>query len=148
MSTEHSKPQPGKECLASFEDIDESNYVEYQTMPSGKWHACNYSQETVEHLLESSYKMYLGDIEKASKDCAAAVRRLVTKGPPLYLSDLNHGDAIPVPEGDTHVDKFWFMNGNVTVSAKLPDALEGKERQALWESQKETLAAMEASENT
>ncbi|KAH9261479.1 hypothetical protein BASA81_000135 [Batrachochytrium salamandrivorans] len=144
----HQQPVSGKECLASFEEIDETNYVEYQTLPSGTWHACNYSQETVEHLLESSYKMYLGDIEKASKDCAAAVRRLVTKGPPLYLSDCNHGDAIPVPEGDTHVDKFWFMNGNVTVSGVLPDAAQGDARAALWASQRETLAAMEASEAT
>lgn len=144
----HQLPMPGRECLASFEEIDASNYVEYQTLPSGAWHACRYSQETVEHLLESSYKMYLGDIEKASKDCAAAVRRLVAKGPPLYLSDCNHGDAIPVPEGDTHVAQFWFMNGNVTVSGVLPDAAQGDARAALWDSQRETLAAMEASEAT
>ena len=87
------------------------------------------------------------DVDKASKDCAAAVRRIVTKGPPQYLSDCNHPDAMPLPDGDTHVAEFWFMNGDKTVSGRLPDAPEGKARQDLWNSQKETLEAMEAAES-
>jgi len=89
----------------------------------------------------------LKDVEKAAKDCAAAVRRIVTKGPPQYLSDCNHPDAMPLSEGDTHVSQFWYMNGDRTVSGRLPDAPEGAAREALWNSQKETLAAMEAAEN-
>lgn len=144
--TTHGKPPTGLECLASYEAIDESNYVEFQSSPSGTWSMCRYSQETVEQLLDSSFQLYLKDVEKAAKDCAAAVRRLVSKGPPVYLSDCNHSDALPLPAGDTHVEQFWFMNGNQLVSAKLKGALEGKEREDLWNAQKETLAAMEAVE--
>ena len=40
------------------------------------------------------------------------------------------------------------MNGDKLVSAKLKGAVEGKERDDLWASQKETLAAMEAAEKS
>ena len=90
--------------------------------------------------------MYLADVEKAAKDCAAAVKRLVTKGPPVYLSDTNQRDATPLVDGETHVESFWYMSSNRIVSGKLQGALEGKARDSLWDSQKETLAAMEAAE--
>jgi len=40
MSTVHGKPKPDQECMATFELIDETNYVEYQSAPSGKWMPC------------------------------------------------------------------------------------------------------------
>jgi hypothetical protein len=105
-----------------------------------------YSRESVEYLLKNQYGMYLKEVDKAARDCAAAVRRLVTKGPPLYLSDGNHGDAMPLVEGDERVDKFWFMDGGVEVSGKLEGAPEGQERESFWQAQRETLAAMEVAE--
>lgn len=142
----HGKPVEGKECLATYELIDESNYVEFESYPSGKWIACGYSQETVEHLLKTSYEHYLKEVEKAAKDCAAAVRRLVNKGPPQFLSDCNHPDAIPLAEGDTHANQFWFMSSDKSVPGRLDGAAQGAEREQLWQSQRETLAAMEAAE--
>ena len=77
------------------------------------------------------------------QDCAAAVRRLVTRGPPVYLFEPN---ALPLPGGDTHIDLLWFSSGNREAPAKLEGALEGEEREKLWSTQRETLRAMELAE--
>ena len=39
--------------LCTMDDIDESNYVEYQTMPSGKWHAAKFCEEITKTLLST-----------------------------------------------------------------------------------------------
>lgn len=41
---------------------------------------------------------------------------------------------------------LWFSSTNQEETAKLQGALEGDERDAMWNAQKETLAAMEAAE--
>ena len=63
----HGKPAEGMECLAMFEPIDESNYVEYQAAPSGKWRPCLYGAEMIEGLRTSQYKNYMARIHR--KDC-------------------------------------------------------------------------------
>ena len=143
----HGKPPADWECAATFEDIteEEGNYVEFQSAPSGTWHPAKFSKATLLHLQATLFDKYMKDVEKASKDCAAAVRRLVSKGPPLYVSD---PVALKLPEGDTHVAKLWFMDEDREVSAKLVGAPEGAEREALWNAQKEVLAAMEIAEAT
>lgn len=146
QKAKHSKVPPENwECKATMEEITEKdgNFVEYMTVPSNTWHPCGFSKTTVQYLQSTGFNKYIQDVEKASKDCAAAVKRLITKGPPLYLSD---DIAMPVPEGDTHVELLWFADDDKEVSAKLTGALEGKEREALWSSQKETLQAMLAAE--
>jgi hypothetical protein len=55
--------------LCTYEDIDESNYVEYQTMPSGKWHAAKFCEEITTSLLKTGFERYLDDVDKASRDC-------------------------------------------------------------------------------
>ena len=143
----HAREVPaGMTCRASYEDIDKDSYVEYQSYPSGVWRACEYSQPTVEYLLANGYKMYMKDFEKASTDCAAAVRRIIGNGPPVYLSDLNHADAMPLEAGEVRVDKFWFMSNNSTVTGKLEGSLEGEEREKKWQEQKALLAAMEVAD--
>jgi hypothetical protein len=145
MATAHGTPPDGLECMCTFEDIDSSNYVEYQTAPSGLWHPSKFCADVVQEMLDTQYSKYMHDVEKASRDCAAAVRRLVTKGPPVFLSD-PHG--LPMPDGDTHIEKVWFCSGTREVSAQLKGALIGAEREELWNVQKEMLAAMEAAEKT
>ena len=132
-------------CLCTWEEITLENgqYCEYRTVPSGKWHSSKYSAAIVRHLLKTQFQKYLDDVEKASKDCAAAVRRLIKTGPPVFLSDK---EALTIPEGDDCIDQVWFRDTNETVSAKLEGCLEGEAREALWNDQKETLAAMEAAE--
>jgi len=112
-------------------------------MPSGTWHPSGYAKDTVLHLLDTGFEKYTSDVEKASKDCAAAVRRLVTKGPPEFLEDKT---ALPLPEGDTHIARVWFQADGKELSARLRAAPEGAAREALWNAQREALAAMEAAE--
>ena len=95
------------------------------------------------YLLNTGFTKYTLDVEKASKDCAAAVRRIVAKGPPEFLQD---PVALPLPEGDTHVSRVWFCDENKEMSARLVGSPEGAAREALWNAQKEALAAMEAAE--
>jgi hypothetical protein len=110
-------------------------------------------------MLEEQFQRYLDDVEKAARDCAAAVRRLVNKGPPLYINDA-HG--LPLPEGETHIAQLWFSDDGSEVSAllKVTDksiilkfrilkrrtilqgALQGEERDNLWNSQKEVRAEL------
>mmetsp|Transcript_33605 Transcript_33605/g.82630 ORF Transcript_33605/g.82630 Transcript_33605/m.82630 type:complete len:156 (-) Transcript_33605:596-1063(-) len=143
MSDQHGKPTEGMECMCTLDDITEETYCEYQTMPSGKWHPAKFAAPVVDEMLQTLFKKYLEDVEKAARDCAAAVRRLVVKGPPIYVFDA-HG--LPLPEGETHIEKVWFCKGNEEKSAVLQGALQGKEREELWNSQKQVLAAMEAAE--
>jgi len=144
----HSKvPPEGLMCKASWEDItkEAGNYVEYKTEPSGTWHSAHFSAETVRHLLNTQFTKYLSDVENAAKDCAAAVRRVIAKGPPMYLEDR---EALPLPDGDTHISTVWFAKEDEEVEARLVGSLEGDAREALWSSQKETLKAMEEAEAT
>lgn len=140
----HGTPAEGMTCKASWEDIDADNYCEYRSAPSGKWLPSGFASDTVRHLLKTQFRKYLDDVEKATKDCAAAVRRLVNKGPPVYLSDQ---EALPLVEGDTHIDMLWFANGGGAAAEELSSALEGAfvgdAREALWDTQKEVLQAME-----
>ncbi len=76
---------------------------------------------------------------------AAAVRRLVTDGPPVYLFDKS-GVALPVPDGDTHIDMLWFCATGEEEEAVLEGALQGEARETLWAEQKAILAAMEMAE--
>ena len=83
----HGKPCPGMTCALTWDDIDEEEYVEYRTSPSGTWHASKYSAMAVRSLLNTQFADYITNIEKASTVCAASVRRLVTDGPPVDLFD-------------------------------------------------------------
>ena len=145
MSTSvHGTPPPGMECLAMMEDIDHTNYVEYQTFPSLAWKPCLFAAETVEsmHSGESNqYAQYMERIQKS--DCKAEMKRLLDAGPPVWVGDEH---AMPLPEGDTHVVKLWFMNGDREVSAMLRGATDGAARQALWDELRAVHAAAEAAE--
>lgn len=37
------------------------------------------------------------------------------------------------PDTDTHICKLWFQRDNVETTAKLDGAVEGQERDKLWE---------------
>ena len=158
----HGTPEPGAMCLTTFEDIDETNYCEYQTAPSGAWQPSKFEQSVVEQLVATQFETYCKAVQKS--DCAAEMRRcapeplpavrlparpawldaagwthsprsaltaalarrLMEKGPPVWVSD-QHG--LTLPEGDTHVQQLWFMSDGQERSAKLAGALEGEERQ-------------------
>ena len=134
----HGKPAEGMECLAMFEPIDETNYVEYQAAPTGKWRPCLYGAEMIEGLRTSQYKNYMERIQKS--DCKAEMKRLMESGPPVWVTDKH---ACPLEEGETHVCKLWFMSDNREVSAMLEGACDGEERQKLWDELKSVHAASE-----
>ena len=69
----HGSPAPGMVCLASYDDITASNYVEYQTVPSGTWHTSKYAEETVQQLLDTQYHMYVESVQKS--DCKKELSR-------------------------------------------------------------------------
>lgn len=138
----HGKPEPGMTCLATWDDITEEDYCEYQTHPSMKWQPSKYSEATLQHLLDTQFKNYIENVQKS--DCVKELTRLLTAGPPIWLFDT---DALPVPEGDTHICNVWFMNGDRTVSAKLKGAVEGDEHAELWESLRAFLVTAKSSSN-
>mmetsp|Transcript_17791 Transcript_17791/g.23195 ORF Transcript_17791/g.23195 Transcript_17791/m.23195 type:complete len:118 (-) Transcript_17791:1361-1714(-) len=72
---------------------------------------------------------YLKKVEKA--DCAAEMCRLLDAGPPIYIEER---EALPLPNEETHILQLWYMSNNRTISARLEGALDGEERQKLWDS--------------
>jgi len=117
-----------------MEDIDATNYVEYQSWPSGAWKPALMEQTVVEELLRTQFPSYLDRVKKT--DCQAELRRLLATGPPVYVSD-PHGLPLADEASDTHVAQLWFASNNTERSAKLEGAVEGKERDELWEELKE-----------
>lgn len=122
----HKKPPKDTECLAYMIDIDETNYCEYQTN-TGKWLPSLYCDEVIDHLIDSLFEKYKDDCNKCT--CKKQMRRMIQKGPPMYLYD-DH--ALPVEDGE-YITNVWFSYTNSTKSAKLKGALEGIERQTLWD---------------
>jgi hypothetical protein len=106
--------------------------VEYQTYPSMKWFPAMYEQSVVEQLLNSQFHTFVNKVK--TTDCQAELRRLLASGPPIYISDKH---AMPVPDEDTYIISLWYASDSNERSAKLDGALEGEERQKLWDELKE-----------
>jgi hypothetical protein len=110
--------------------------VEYQTHPSMKWHPAMYEQSVVEELRKSQFHSFVERVK--TTDCQAELRRLLASGPPIYISDKH---AMPVPDGDTHIVKLWYASASddssQEMNATLDGAVEGEERQKLWDELKE-----------
>ena len=136
--TTHGVPSAGLTCMCTWEPIDDSTYVEYQVAPQGTWHACQFGAPAVRALRASQFKDYLENVQKS--DCVKEFTRLMRDGPPIWISDKH---ALPLPRGATHVCALWFMEGDVTETAKLDGALEGAARQKLWDDMKSFMATDE-----
>jgi hypothetical protein len=127
-STKHGPVPMDWECLVTMEDITEDNYVEYLSRPSGLWQPAKIEQSVVEHLICTQFNDYVAKVRQS--DCQAELRRLLESGPPIYVSD-PHG--LPLIETDTHIEFLWFSSDQQTRSARLQNAVEGAERERLWE---------------
>lgn len=134
--TAHGAPAEGMECLAMFEPIDSTNYVEYQSAPSMKWRPCLYGAEMIEGLRTSQYKNYMERVQKS--DCKAEMKRLMESGPPIWVTDKH---ACALAAGETHVCKLWFMSDGREVSAMLEGACDGAAHLKLWDDLKSVHAA-------
>jgi hypothetical protein len=89
------------------------------------------------------HRFLLPSLQVSKADCAAALRRAIAEGPPVWMSDRI---ALPLPAGDTHIVKFWWQETNEETDAKVDGALEGEEREKLWKQQRDCLAEMEAAD--
>ena len=86
-----------------------------------------YEQVVIEKLLSEQFHQFVNRVK--TTDCQAELRRLLATGPPVYLSDEH---ALPLDDGDSHVVKLWFASDNLERLAKLEGAVEGEEREKLW----------------
>jgi hypothetical protein len=101
--------------------------VEYQSFPSLLWQPALYERSVIERLLAFQFHDFVRRVH--ATDCQAELRRLLAQGPPIYLSDPH---ALPLIEGDTHVCQLWYASDDVEASAVLDGAVQGSERDKLW----------------
>eukprot|EP00619_Florenciella_sp_RCC1007_P009213 CAMPEP_0205904682 /NCGR_PEP_ID=MMETSP1325-20131115/878_1 /ASSEMBLY_ACC=CAM_ASM_000708 /TAXON_ID=236786 /ORGANISM="Florenciella sp., Strain RCC1007" /LENGTH=159 /DNA_ID=CAMNT_0053270495 /DNA_START=50 /DNA_END=529 /DNA_ORIENTATION=+ len=127
---EHGPIPDGLECMVMMDDITEEdgNYVEYKCEPSGTWKPALMGKDVVLQLQNTQFKKWTDRVKET--DCQAELKRLLTAGPPIWLSDPN---ALALPEGDTHISTLWFQDENMEVSAMLTGAVTGEEREKLWD---------------
>ena len=87
-----------------------------------------FEQCVVQQLLDSQFHTFVERVK--TTDCQAELKRLLDAGPPIYVSDKL---GFPLEEGDTHVINLWYASDGQERSAKLDGAVEGEERQKLWD---------------
>lgn len=129
-AVQHGPVPDNLECMVTFDDItvEDGNYAEYQTAPSMAWHPAKMSNACVSYLLNTQFEKWKERVQ--TTDCQAELRRLLSHGPPVWVSDEN---ALPLPEGDTHICTLWFAEDDTERSAMLTNAVTGEERDKLWE---------------
>ena len=133
----HSTPPAGMECPVTYDDIDFSNYVEYRVSNKEIWYVCPFEQMAVEQLVSTQFDKWIERVNKT--DCQAELKRLLTKGPPIYVSDKvgfehakNEEDAQDGTGEGKFVSHLWFMSDNEERVGKLANALEGDDRMKKW----------------
>jgi hypothetical protein len=92
-----------------------------------QWQPALFEQSVVEQLLADQFHQFVERVK--TTDCQAELRRLLAAGPPIYVSDKM---GFPLLEGDTHVMHLWYASDNQERPAKLAGAVEGQEREELW----------------
>eukprot|EP01053_Blabericola_migrator_P012252 Blabericola_migrator_1__12251@NODE_763_length_6617_cov_151_900153_g476_i2_p4_GENE_NODE_763_length_6617_cov_151_900153_g476_i2NODE_763_length_6617_cov_151_900153_g476_i2_p4_ORF_typecomplete_len130_score27_52NAD2/PF18782_1/0_011FGase/PF05013_12/0_014zfC3HC4/PF00097_25/0_15zfRING_2/PF13639_6/0_067zfRING_5/PF14634_6/0_35VPS28/PF03997_12/0_23_NODE_763_length_6617_cov_151_900153_g476_i227183107 len=118
------------ECKICMEDLDASNELEFttdtQVTDSTLWHPCLFCLDCVQTLINTQYHKFRKDI--VDLDCERAIKRLVKRGPPVYIHDV-HG----FPEaGEEEVPHMRLKATKAMISGKLDGAKEGEERLQEW----------------
>jgi hypothetical protein len=122
--------QPAGECLCCFGELDDTNYVEFRVSETAAWTPAKYCGDCIQTLLDSKFEAYMTGVAKST--CEAELRRYMVKGPPLYLEDPL---GLPCAEGESAYE-LWYCSDNSVRSGKVKGALEGDERQKLWDEHK------------
>ena len=138
MPSTHGSPAEGMECPVTYEDITSSNYVEYTVSDDpGVWHVCPFEQMAVEQLVNTQFDKWIERVNKT--DCQAELKRLLSKGPPIYVSDKvgfekarNKDEGLDGNGEGRFVEKLWYMADGSERSGKLANALEGEKRDKKW----------------
>ena len=118
---------------------------------AGPWLPSLYCQQCLEsQFIAQQWQTYLDNIAKA--DCAAALRRLITKPPPINVKDAglpcedNSTADDDTERGEGEVHSFWYASDGAEHSAKLHGSLLGEERRRFWEDKKDFLIVTEVEE--
>ena len=112
-------------CKVTWDDIGADQYCEFRCAPSGVWASGQFSADVVRQMQKEQFGKYLQtwrDIVEMKEDCGATARTLAERGPPMWLHDAG---GFPLPEGQTHVDRLWFMADRGGRSAPVSAALDG-----------------------
>ena len=120
-SSGHSAPLEGSTCMCCWDDLEIANYVEYQSSADSSWYPSGYCVNCIEQLLATQWESYKQSLAKTT--CKAEQRRLLTRGPPINISDAK---ALPCSEEGAEVHSLWYMNDNQVHSAKLTGSLTGE----------------------
>jgi hypothetical protein len=68
----------------------------------------------LEKFITEKFSEFTAAIAKA--DCKAELRRRLKVGPPAWVWD---NDGLPIPDGDTHIDRVWYAEDKKEFSARL-----------------------------
>lgn len=117
---EHAEPSAGMTCLSCWDDVDQSNYVEYRSSGESAWMPSGFCEMCITYLVKTQWELYTSALAKTT--CKAEQRRLLKTGPPINLRDVK---ALPCPD-DGEVHSLWFMSSGVEQSAKLEGSLVGE----------------------
>ena len=113
-----------KECTCCCDEITYANRCLYSTnLAPNVWKESRYCIECVRYLLSQKFYDYIKAIQES--DCAKELYGLMCAGPPIWLTD----GGLTVGEGD-HV--MWIRGTGEPETAKYTGALEGEERQQIW----------------
>ncbi|ANQ09996.1 Uncharacterized protein PCOAH_00046200 [Plasmodium coatneyi] len=113
-------------CLICYDDIDESNYIEYKTSQFSEWHPSMFCQSCTGILIQTQYHKYINNVQKS--ECLREQKNLLEMGPPINVKDKN---GFPFSDGK-EIYSLWYFCDKKIHSAKLDGSLEGEERMKLW----------------
>ena len=115
----------GLTCKVTWDDITPEQYCEFRCAPSGVWASAHFSADVVREMRREQFVKYLQtwrDIVEMKEDCGATARTLADRGPPMWIAD---SSGFPLPHGQSHVDRLWFMGDAGGSSEVVSAALDG-----------------------
>ena len=115
----------GLTCKVTWDDITPEQYCEFRSAPSGVWASAHFSADVVREMRRTQFVKYLQtwrDIVEMKEDCGATARTLAARGPPMWIED---SSGFPLPHGQSHVDRLWFMGDAGGSSEIVSGALDG-----------------------
>eukprot|EP01054_Gregarina_sp_Poly1_P010681 Gregarina_sp_Poly_1__10680@NODE_807_length_6221_cov_56_782580_g588_i0_p4_GENE_NODE_807_length_6221_cov_56_782580_g588_i0NODE_807_length_6221_cov_56_782580_g588_i0_p4_ORF_typecomplete_len130_score22_50Destabilase/PF05497_12/0_032zfRING_2/PF13639_6/0_35_NODE_807_length_6221_cov_56_782580_g588_i057966185 len=125
-------------CKICWEDLDDDLKVQFTTdlevTANTNWKDCLFCHDCVQLLIQTQFDKFMHDA--VNVDCERTMRRLMERGPPIWVHDDN---GFP----DTNnMEVPWLkrMQTQEIFSGKLKGAKEGEARDALWKELKSFVA--------
>lgn len=132
------------DCLCCMETITPEIICRYKSKKCSEWKQAMYCCICTQVILGSQYHTFMKQIELAAagspEACKKAIRTMIERGSPIYLSDKN---AFPVDDDD-EVSVLFYGSDGAERSAKLDGALEGAAHKEQWDFYKEFLPGLQA----